>query len=132
MYSALNARSQRLCHEVAVWIRLRHAHVLALHGTVSGFGPLPSLVSIWMHNGALNGYLERTSLTMEQKLKLVRFIVPNTSPYSIDTLVQLKQVVDGLIYRMGSPFRVHVFSLTTSPVHQEGVIHGDLTSVCNL
>jgi serine/threonine protein kinase len=90
---AVQQAKERLCHEVAVWIRLRHAHVLALHGTVSGFGPLPSLVSIWMHNGALNGYLERTSLTMEQKLKL------------------LKQVVDGLIY-----------------LHQEGVIHGDLTS----
>jgi serine/threonine protein kinase len=71
---------KRLRREVAVWIKLRHAHVLTLHGTVSGFGPLPALVSTWMQNGALNGYLERTSLAMEQKLKL------------------LKQVVDGLRY----------------------------------
>jgi hypothetical protein len=60
-----------------VWIKLNHAHVLTLHGTVSGFGQLPALVSKWMHNGALDGYLERTSLTMEQKLNLVRFIVSN-------------------------------------------------------
>ncbi|KAG1884262.1 kinase-like domain-containing protein [Suillus subluteus] len=87
---AIERAKKRLRREVAVWIRLRHAHVLTLHGTVSGFGPLPALVSTWMDNGALNGYLERTSLTMEQKLKLV---------------------VDGLSY-----------------LHEQEVIHGDLTS----
>ncbi|KAG0692434.1 kinase-like domain-containing protein [Suillus ampliporus] len=72
---------KRLRREVAVWIKLRHPHVLTLHGTVSGFGPLPALVSTWMDNGALHDYLERTpGLTMEQKLRL------------------LKQVVDGLRY----------------------------------
>jgi serine/threonine protein kinase len=90
---AVQKAKRRLRREVAVWIKLRHAHVLTLQGTVSGFGPLPALVSTWMHNGALNGYLERTNLTMEQKLKL------------------LKQVVDGLTY-----------------LHEQGVIHGDLTS----
>ncbi|KAG2030398.1 kinase-like domain-containing protein [Suillus americanus] len=83
---AVQKAKKRLRHEVAVWIKLRHAHVLALYGTASGFGPLPALVSIWMHNGALDGYLKRTSLTMEQKLKLVKFIMPNLSPYSIDAL----------------------------------------------
>ncbi|KAG1778169.1 kinase-like domain-containing protein [Suillus placidus] len=77
---AVQKAKKRLRREVAVWIRLRHAHVLTLNGTVSGFGQLPALVSKWMHNGALEGYLERTNLTMEQKLKL------------------LKQVVDGLRY----------------------------------
>lgn len=77
---AVQKAKKRLRREVAVWIRLRHAHVLTLYGTVSGFGQLPALVSKWMHNGALEGYLERTNLTMEQKLKL------------------LKQVVDGLRY----------------------------------
>jgi hypothetical protein len=93
-----------------VWIKLRHAHILTLHGTVSGFGPLPALVSTWMQNGALNGYLERTSLTTEQKLKLVRLIMPNITPYSMDALIQLKQVVDGLKYRMRSPFRIRFLS----------------------
>ncbi|KAG1808966.1 kinase-like domain-containing protein, partial [Suillus subaureus] len=79
---AIQKAKKRLCREVAAWIELRHAHVLALHGTVSGFGPLPALVSTWMHDEALDAYLERTSLTltMVQKLQL------------------LKQVVDGLIY----------------------------------
>ncbi|KAG2031162.1 kinase-like domain-containing protein [Suillus americanus] len=90
---AVQKAKKRLRREVAVWIKLRHAHVLALHGTVSGFGPLPALVSDWMDNGALNSYLKHTSLTTEQKLKL------------------LKQVVDGLIY-----------------LHEQGIIHGDLTS----
>ncbi|KAG1884270.1 kinase-like domain-containing protein [Suillus subluteus] len=90
---AVEKAKKRLRHEVAVWLKLRHAQVLTLHGTASGFGPLPALVSTWMHNGALDGYLKRTSLTMEQKLKL------------------LKQVVDGLRY-----------------LHEQGVIHGDLTS----
>jgi serine/threonine protein kinase len=90
---AIQKATKRLRREVNVWIKLRHAHILTLHGTVSGFGPLPALVSTWMQNGALNGYLERTSLTTEQKLKL------------------LKQVVDGLKY-----------------LHEQGVIHGDLTS----
>jgi serine/threonine protein kinase len=77
---AIQTAKKRLRREVAVWIKLRHAHVLTLHGTVYGFGPLPALVSKWMDNGALDNYLERSSLTMEQKLKL------------------LKQVVDGLKY----------------------------------
>lgn len=78
--AAVQKAKKRLRREVAVWIRLKHAHIVTLHGTVSGFGTLPALVSTWMHNGALSGYLERTSLTMGQKLKL------------------LKQVVDGLRY----------------------------------
>ncbi|KAG1794462.1 kinase-like domain-containing protein [Suillus plorans] len=77
---AVKKAEKRLRREVAVWIRLRNAHILTLHGTVSGFGQLPALVSEWMHNGALDSYLEHTNLTMEQKLKL------------------LKQVVDGLRY----------------------------------
>jgi serine/threonine protein kinase len=77
---AIQKAKKRLRREVAVWIRLRHAHVLTLYGTVSGFGPLPAFVSKWMDNGALDSYLQRTNLTMEQKLKL------------------LKQVVDGLKY----------------------------------
>ncbi|KAG1840166.1 kinase-like domain-containing protein [Suillus subalutaceus] len=67
---AIQKAKKRLRREVAVWIKLSHAHVLTLHGTVSGFGPLPALVSTWMYNGALDGYLKRTSLTMKQKLKL--------------------------------------------------------------
>ncbi|KAG1733349.1 kinase-like domain-containing protein [Suillus paluster] len=77
---AIQKATKRLRREVAVWIKLKHAHVLTLHGTVSGFGQLPALVTTWMHNGALHGYLGRTVLTMEQKLRL------------------LKQVVDGLGY----------------------------------
>jgi hypothetical protein len=36
-----------------------------------------------MDNGALDSYLQRTNLTMEQKLKLVRFIISDISPYSM-------------------------------------------------
>ncbi|KAG0699794.1 kinase-like domain-containing protein [Suillus ampliporus] len=77
---AIQLATKRLRREVAVWIKLRHPHLLTLHGTVSGFGLLPALVYTWMDNGALHGYLQRTTLTMEQKLQL------------------LKQVVDGLGY----------------------------------
>ncbi|KAG0696064.1 kinase-like domain-containing protein [Suillus ampliporus] len=78
--TTLQKATNRLRREVAVWIKLRHPHVLTLHGTVSEFGLLPALVSTWMDNGALHGYLENTVLTMEQKLQL------------------LKQVIDGLGY----------------------------------
>ncbi|KAG1808939.1 kinase-like domain-containing protein [Suillus subaureus] len=72
---AIQKAKKRLRREVAVWIKLKHAHVLTLHGTVSGFGPLPALVSTWMHNGALDAYLKRTNLTMKQKLKLLKQVV---------------------------------------------------------
>lgn len=63
-----------------MWVLLKHPYVLPLHGTVSGFGQLPALVSTWMHNGALHGYLQRMELTMERKLQLVRFIVSELTP----------------------------------------------------
>jgi len=81
-----------------------------------------------MHNGALHGYLERTRLTVERKLQLVRFIVYQITPPSINIFIQLKQVVNGLGYRMKSLFPEKII-LTTSLVHQKDVIHGDLTSV---
>ncbi|KAJ8592588.1 kinase-like protein [Rhizopogon salebrosus TDB-379] len=72
---AIQHATNRLRREVAVWVKLRHPHILTLHGTVSEFGLLPSLVSTWMHNGALHGYLKRMELTMEHKLQLLKQVV---------------------------------------------------------
>jgi hypothetical protein len=46
----------------------------------------------------------------------------------MDVLIQLKQVVNGLGYRMELLFP-EMKDLTTSPVHENDVIHGDLTNV---
>jgi len=59
--------------EAYVWMQLSHDYILPLEGITDGFGPLPALVSLWMDNGPLNGYLQQKfpQLTDPRKLELV-------------------------------------------------------------
>ncbi|KAG1808950.1 kinase-like domain-containing protein [Suillus subaureus] len=97
---AIQKAKKRLRREVAVWIRLRHAHVLTLHGTVSDFGPLPALVSTWMHNGALNG-------------------LPGAHEPNYGTETEAFETGGGWL---------EISYGIAVPIHEQEVIHGDLTS----
>ncbi|KAH7882658.1 kinase-like domain-containing protein [Phlebopus sp. FC_14] len=46
-----------LRRELGIWRRLDHPNIVPLLGTVSGFGPHISLVSLWMPNGTLQAFL---------------------------------------------------------------------------
>ncbi|KAJ7715268.1 kinase-like domain-containing protein [Mycena metata] len=64
---------KRLAHEVSVWKRLDHKHVLKLLGTVSDFGPYDSMVCPWLEQGSVSKYMERRGdiLSMTDRLQLL-------------------------------------------------------------
>jgi len=65
--------SQRLLDDFHARKQLCHENILPLLGFSHEFGPLPAMVSPWIHNGSLTTYLEHhfTELIMEQKLRIV-------------------------------------------------------------
>ncbi|KAJ8579839.1 kinase-like protein [Rhizopogon salebrosus TDB-379] len=54
--------------------QLQHENILPLLGFSYEFGPLPAMVSPWMHNGSLSTYLDKkfTELTWERKLRILQ------------------------------------------------------------
>lgn len=61
--------------ELGIWKRLSHPNIVQFLGIVSGFGRLgnTSLVSVWMSNGTLQGFLQKydDKLTVAHRLQLV-------------------------------------------------------------
>ncbi|KAF8834902.1 kinase-like protein [Paxillus ammoniavirescens] len=51
------AQEKKLRHELNVWTTLQHENIVELLGVVSGFGLLPSMVSLWFSNRSLSSYL---------------------------------------------------------------------------
>ncbi|KAG2114464.1 kinase-like domain-containing protein [Suillus cothurnatus] len=66
--------TERLLSDFRARKQLHHENILALLGFTHDFGPLPAMVSPWIHNGSLTTYLEHhfTELTIEQKLRILR------------------------------------------------------------
>ncbi|KAG1796466.1 kinase-like domain-containing protein [Suillus variegatus] len=66
----------RLFREVTPWLKLEHKNIVPLWGVADGFGSLPALVSPWLENGALTGYLEREHevLSYNKKFALLKDI----------------------------------------------------------
>jgi hypothetical protein len=56
-------------------MQLQHENLLPLLGVSYDFGPLPAMVSPWMHNGSLTTYLRKnfTELTSERKFQIVSY-----------------------------------------------------------
>ncbi|KAG0698931.1 kinase-like domain-containing protein [Suillus ampliporus] len=73
--------TQRLLNDFRARKELQHENILLLLGFTDGFGPLPSMVSPWMHNGSLTTYLKRnfTKLTIEPKLRILRQVAAGIS-----------------------------------------------------
>jgi hypothetical protein len=55
-------------------LKLEHENIVPLWGVTNDFGSLPALVSPWLENGALTGYLHREHkiLSCSKKVVLVR------------------------------------------------------------
>ncbi|KAG1796467.1 kinase-like domain-containing protein [Suillus variegatus] len=66
----------RLFREIKLWLKLEHENIVPFWGVVDGFGSLPALVSPWLENGALTGYLEREHerLSYNEKFTLLKDI----------------------------------------------------------
>jgi serine/threonine protein kinase len=60
--------------ELRVWQKLDHKNVIKLYGITRGFGSYASMVSPWMENGNLHGYLERQGDALDRygRYKIVR------------------------------------------------------------
>jgi hypothetical protein len=56
-------------------MQLQHENILPLLGFSYEFGPLPAMVSPWMHNGSLTTYLGKifAELTSERKFQIVSY-----------------------------------------------------------
>ncbi|KAN0092693.1 Protein kinase-like domain containing protein, partial [Tylopilus felleus] len=71
-----NGRFTRMIRrELGIWKRLSHPNIVQFLGIVSGFGRLgnTSLVSVWMSNGTLQGFLQKydDKLTVAHRLQLL-------------------------------------------------------------
>ncbi|KAG1906280.1 kinase-like domain-containing protein [Suillus fuscotomentosus] len=68
----------RLSREIKIWLKLKHENIVPLWGVADGFGFgfLPALLSPWLENGALSGYLEREHemLSYNEKFALLKDI----------------------------------------------------------
>jgi serine/threonine protein kinase len=120
-----------LFREIKLWLELEHKNIVPLWGVADGFGSLPALVSPWLENGALTGYLQRKHevLSYNQKFALVRSI----SHFTIISMlrsVQLKDIARGLQYHMFDVCHRCESRLTQiGAVHLQSIIHGDLSGV---
>ncbi|KAN0074555.1 Protein kinase-like domain containing protein [Tylopilus felleus] len=56
--------------QLEIWRRLNHPNVLPFLGITTGFSPSIALVSQWMPNGTLNGFLIQNNDTMTTKFRL--------------------------------------------------------------
>ncbi|KAG2041352.1 kinase-like domain-containing protein [Suillus americanus] len=93
--------------EAYVWANLKDDHVLPLHGITTGFGILPAFISSWMTEGSLDKYLkqQQTPLSMFQKLDM----------HPVSSIVR------------GFYFFMHDSGLDSPLVHENDIVHGDLT-----
>jgi hypothetical protein len=69
---------QRLFREIKLWLKLEHENIVPLWGVTDGFGSLPGLISPWVENGSLTGYLQHKHETLfeNEKFALVRWLIP--------------------------------------------------------
>ncbi|KAJ8596863.1 kinase-like protein [Rhizopogon salebrosus TDB-379] len=65
--------NKRLMDDFFQWKQLKHDHILPVYGITYGFGPVPAIVSPWMHNGSLSVYLDKhhSDITVTQKFALL-------------------------------------------------------------
>jgi len=69
--------NKRLIDDFSKWRQLEHDHILPVWGITYGFGPVPAIVSPWMHNGSLSTYLDKhhNDITVTQKFDLLVDVV---------------------------------------------------------
>ncbi|KAG2158602.1 kinase-like domain-containing protein [Suillus bovinus] len=72
MVTSLKMATRDIRREACVWAKLKHDHILSLHGITTGFGILPAFVSSWMTKGSLDSYLKQQPwLSTLQKLDMI-------------------------------------------------------------
>jgi serine/threonine protein kinase len=66
--------TERLEHDLQRNAQVEHTNLLPLLGITQGFGPLPAIVSPWMHKGSLTILLERDfqQLTLTRMLQILK------------------------------------------------------------
>ncbi|KAG1828755.1 kinase-like protein [Suillus subalutaceus] len=64
----------RLFQEIRLWLKLKHDNIVPLWGVTDGAGSVPALVSPWLENGALTGFLQwkHETLSSSEKIALLR------------------------------------------------------------
>ncbi|KAG6374128.1 hypothetical protein JVT61DRAFT_4773 [Boletus reticuloceps] len=59
--------------ESRIWKKLNHRNILPLIGLTCEFGPIPSIITPWMSEGTLTGFVHRNhnQFTAERRLTIV-------------------------------------------------------------
>jgi serine/threonine protein kinase len=122
--------SQILLRDYHARKQLQHENILPLLGFSYEFGPLPAMVSPWMHNSSLTTYLGRNfaELTSRRKFQIVcyfstenAYVIHRNLSYS--KWLPQSDTVRGFFTRPAQPLRSNI------AVHSNDVVHGDLTAV---
>lgn len=66
---------QKLMDKITRWLQLHHKNVLPLYGIAYDFGHFPSLVTPWVNEGSLNGYIANHHLSLRSKLDIAKQVV---------------------------------------------------------
>ncbi|KAJ8588694.1 kinase-like protein [Rhizopogon salebrosus TDB-379] len=70
----MDKKSERIQRELRICARLHHQNILPVYGYTYGFGRLMAIVSPWAENGNLGTYLQRETLTVVSRFRLLRNI----------------------------------------------------------
>ncbi|KAG2368635.1 kinase-like domain-containing protein [Suillus spraguei] len=66
--------TDRLFREIKLWLKLEHKNIVPLLGVADGFGSLPALVSPWLDNGALTGYIQLCTSSLEDVARGLQYL----------------------------------------------------------
>ncbi|KAF9472096.1 kinase-like protein [Pholiota conissans] len=72
--------NKRLRKEIRIWAKLTHENIVSLYGISSGFGKYPAMISQWMSQKQLDGYLvQKGDLNLDDRLKICHAIIGGLS-----------------------------------------------------
>lgn len=108
--------NKRLMHDFHKWKPLQHDNILSMYGITYGFGPVPAIVSPWMHNGSLSTYLDKhyNSLSVAQKFGLLADVAAGLQYLHSNEVAHADLTGSNVLIDSGGRARVADYGLLTT------------------